>query len=294
MPDVLLLLLSQCLAVQLKQKQLVLVNLKQKLLMALNLTYDSSDDPTALAEAEQRDLESYEIGERLEQEQNNLLAGKYRDAEELEQAYVELQRKLGSRNEESASDESEEDAEPVEDEEDNDPVDYSFLNRLAEEADTGEFTKDTLEALDGMSASDIADMFLAYRQEAGGEPEPQYEISGQDIAELKGVVGGDQDYDNMISWASQNLAPQEIQLYDAVMDKGDPQAIYFAIQALNYRFKDSVGFEGQMLTGTAARTTDVFRSQAEVVRAMGDPRYDNDPAYRQDVFNKLERSPINF
>ena len=48
--------------------------------MALNLTYDSSDDPTALAEAEQRDLESYEIGERLEQEQNNLLAGKYRDA----------------------------------------------------------------------------------------------------------------------------------------------------------------------------------------------------------------------
>ena len=262
--------------------------------MALNLTYDSSDDPTALAEAEQRDLESYEIGERLEQEQNNLLAGKYRDAEELEQAYVELQRKLGSRNEESASDESEEDAEPVEDEEDNDPVDYSFLNRLAEEADTGEFTKDTLEALDGMSASDIADMFLAYRQEAGGEPEPQYEISGQDIAELKGVVGGDQDYDNMISWASQNLAPQEIQLYDSVMDKGDPQAIYFAIQALNYRFKDSVGFEGQMLTGTAARTTDVFRSQAEVVRAMGDPRYDNDPAYRQDVFNKLERSPINF
>ena len=145
-----------------------------------------------------------------------------------------------------------------------------------------------------MSASDIADMLLAYRQEAGGEQEPQYEISGQDIAELKGVVGGDQDYDNMISWASQNLAPQEIQLYDAVMDKGDPQAIYFAIQALNYRFKDSVGFEGKMLTGTAARTTDVFRSQAEVVRAMGDPRYDNDPAYRQDVFNKLERSPINF
>lgn len=262
--------------------------------MAFNLTYDPSDDPTALAEAEQRDQENLEIGEQLEQEQSNLLAGKYRDAEELEQAYIELQRKLGSRDEGSTSDEGEEDAEPVEDEEDGEPVDYSFLNRLAEEADTGEFTQSTLQALDGMSASDIADMFLAYRQEVGSEPEPEYQISGQDIAELKGVAGGEQDYQNMISWASQNLAPQEIEIYDAVMDKGDPQAIYFAIQALNYRFKDSVGFEGQMLTGNAARSTDVFRSQAEVVRAMNDPRYENDPAYRQDIFNKLERSPVNF
>ena len=49
-----------------------------------------------------------------------------------------------------------------------------------------------------------------------------------------------------------------------------------------------------MLTGRAARTTDAFRSQAEVVRAMGDPRYDNDPAYRQDVYDKLERSNLNF
>jgi len=44
----------------------------------------------------------------------------------------------------------------------------------------------------------------------------------------------------------------------------------------------------------AAQQADVFRSQAEVVRAMADPRYDNDPAYRNDVFEKLERSNIQF
>lgn len=260
--------------------------------MALNLTYDPSDDPTALAEAEQRDQENYEIGERLEQEQNNLLAGKYRDAEELEQAYIELQRKLGSKdNDEPTDDTKPEDEEEVE--EDDEPIDYSFLNRLAEEADGGEFTPETLQALEGMSASDVADMFLAYRQETGA-PEPEYQMSTDDIVEMKSVVGGDQEYNNMISWASQNLPSEEIQVYDSVMDKGDPQAIYFAIQALNYRFKDSVGYEGQMLTGRAARTTDAYRSQAEVVRAMGDPRYDNDPAYRQDVYDKLERSNLNF
>jgi hypothetical protein len=259
--------------------------------MAFNLTYDPSDDPAAIEESEQRDQENLEIGERLEQEQNNLLAGKYRDAQELEQAYVELQRKLGSREPEEAT----QTEEPVEEEtrEVDEPIDYSFLNRLAEEADGGEFSQETLAALDGMSASDIADMFLAYRQESP-EPEPVYQMSSEDIAEMKGVVGGEQEYNNMISWASQNLTPDEIKVYDSVMDKGDPQAIYFAIQALSYRFKDSVGYEGQMLTGKAAQSMDVYRSQAEVVRAMQDPRYDNDPAYRQDVYDKLERSNLNY
>ena len=257
--------------------------------MAFNLTYDPSDDPTTNQESEQRDQESYEIGERLEQEQSNLLAGKYRDAEELEQAYIELQRKFGSRDQEETTQEDE----PLEEDTQEESIDYSFLNRLAEEADGGEFTQDTMAALEQMSASDIADMFLAYRQESP-EPEPAYQMSSDDITEMKGVAGGEQEYGTMISWASQNLSPEEVQVYDSVMDKGDPQAIYFAIQALSYRYKDSVGYEGQMLTGKAAQSMDVFRSQAEVVRAMGDSRYDNDPAYRQDIFDKLERSNINF
>lgn len=257
--------------------------------MAYNLTYDTSDDPAAIEEAEQRDQESYEIGERLEQEQQNLLAGKYRDAEELEKAYLELQSKFSSRD---TNDNPEEQVEQEEEEETDEPVDYAFLDKLATEADSGEFSEDTLKALNDMSAADIADMFLAYRQNA---PEPEtYQLAQSDIQELKGVAGGEQEYNNMIAWAAQNLTPDEIQVYDSVMDKGDPQAIYFAVQALNYRFKDSVGYEGRMLTGRTAQTTDVFRSQAEVVRAMSDPRYDNDPSYRQDIFEKLERSNLNY
>jgi len=46
-----------------------------------------------------------------------------------------------------------------------------------------------------------------------------------------------------------------------------------------------------MLSGKApTNTKDVYRSQAELVAAMNDKRYDNDPAYRQDVIAKLERS----
>jgi hypothetical protein len=263
--------------------------------MAFNLTYDTSDDPMALEAEQQRDQESYEIGERLEQEQDNLLAGKFRDAEELENAYIELQRKLGSRDTEAEVEpDSDQEPEQAEEEEDDSPADYSFLNQLAQEADGGEFSTETLNALEQMSSADIADMFLSYRAEVQDQTPTAEPMSADDITAMKGLVGGDEEYTTMMTWASQNLAPQDIELYDAVMDRGDPQAIFFAVQALNYRYQDSVGYEGRMLTGRAAQTQDGYRSQAEVVRAMSDPRYEKDPAYRQDVFDKLDRSDLNF
>ena len=61
------------------------------------------------------------------------------------------------------------------------------------------------------------------------------------------------------------------------------------------RYEAVNGYEGRRLTGKAADTSgDVFRSQAQLVEAMSDPRYDRDPAYRQDVVAKLERSDIDF
>ena len=39
--------------------------------------------------------DSLAVGEKLQEQQEGLLAGKYKNAEELEKAYVELQKKLG-------------------------------------------------------------------------------------------------------------------------------------------------------------------------------------------------------
>jgi hypothetical protein len=50
-----------------------------------------------------------------------------------------------------------------------------------------------------------------------------------------------------------------------------------------------------MVQGRAPKqSSDQFRSQQEVVQAMGDPRYESDPAYRKDIMDKLERSNVNF
>jgi len=80
-----------------------------------------------------------------------------------------------------------------------------------------------------------------------------------------------------------------------VMGSGNANAIYYAIQALQARFNDSVGSDGQTLTGRgAADTDDSFKSQAELVAAMSDPRYDRDPAYRADLMRRLENSDVQF
>ena len=120
-------------------------------------------------------------------------------------------------------------------------------------------------------------------------------LSDAHIKELKDVAGGDDTYNKMMEWANGALSENEAKMYDTVMEQGNPLAAVVAVQALTYRFNDANGVEGQMLQGKAAKSTgDVFKSQAQVVKAMSDPQYEKDPAYRQAIYDKLERSNINF
>ena len=250
------------------------------------LTYD----PTEQAEGEltTEEKESLEVGEKLAEQQSEMLAGKFKDAEALEQGYIELQKKLGEPKEEQAEPEQPE----AKEEEKPTDVDSAFLDTLWDEAQ-GEFTKDTIDKLQGMKPEDVAQMYLEYR--ANAKPEESQSLSEQDITQLKGVVGGEQEYGQMMGWAKDNLSEQEVNMYDQVMDKGDPLAAFFAVQALTYRFNDSRGVDGEMLQGKAAKTeADTFKSQAQVVKAMSDPQYEKDPAYRQAIYDKLERSNLQF
>ena len=90
------------------------------------------------------------------------------------------------------------------------------------------------------------------------------------------------------------MTDQEIESYDAIMDQGDPAAAYWAVQALSYRYRDANGVEGDLVQGKPPGAGDTFRSQAELVQAMSDPRYDKDPAYRRDLMRRLENSDVSF
>jgi len=255
------------------------------------LTYNPNEAPEGELTAEEQD--SLAVGEKAFAEQQELLAGKFRDAEELEQAYIELQKKFSSRTpeEDITTEEESTEEDGIEEESSN------LLDSLWEQGQSGKFEEDTLKELSNLSSTDLAKMYLEYRAQAeqGNQTTAEVEITDSDLSELRGITGGDDEYGSMLSWASENLSQQEIDRYDSVMETGDKNAMTFAVEALYSRYQDSVGVEGKMLTGKAAPSAkDVFRSQAEVVRAMSDSRYDNDPAYRQDVFAKLERSNLDY
>jgi len=122
------------------------------------------------------------------------------------------------------------------------------------------------------------------------------QLSEEQANQLFEMVGGEKAYKSMIDWAGQSLSKEEVQMYDSVMGKGDPNAIFFAVQALNSKYTDAVGNDGQLLTGqrSAAQQDASFRSQQELVQAMSDPRYDRDPTFRDDVIRKLQNSDIDF
>jgi aspartokinase len=154
---------------------------------------------------------------------------------------------------------------------------------------TGEWDDNLVEEVGKMDPIDVANMFLAKQ----GEAQQTAVATEEDVTQIQESVGGMNEYQNMIQWASENLSEQEISLYDAAMDRGDPLTMFFAAQALNSRYQDAVGYDGEMLTGSAPRNTgNAFRSQAELIAAMSDPRYDKDPAYRQDIADKLAVSNI--
>jgi hypothetical protein len=191
--------------------------------------------------------EALEVAEGLENGDQPLLAGKFKDSSSLEQAYLELQRKLG---------------EPKEDARDEEGV---------EETEAPEEVEETSDEEEGESLTEAQ------------------------AQELFKMVGGEKAYKSMITWAGQNLSQEEISMYDSVMGKGDPNAIFFAVQALNAKYSDATGSEGQMLSGKSSREENAgFQSQAQLVEAMSDPRYDRDPAYRRSVLNKLANSDIEF
>ena len=121
------------------------------------------------------------------------------------------------------------------------------------------------------------------------------DLSDSEINTIKNFAGGEAQYDNIIAWANTNLDAKSQEAFDSIVNTGSVDAIKIAVSGLKSQYEAANGYEGKMYTGKAPKgNTDVFRSQAELVAAMNDKRYDRDPAYRQDVIEKLDRSDLEF
>ena len=253
------------------------------------LTYDPTPaDQPEFNEAEQ---EALALGEAAAREQEAAYAGKFKDAEELEKAYIELQKKLGESNDEEPELRNEEEA--AEEEVEVSPAAELITNASQMYAETGELTPEVMEQFNSMSSADLVSAYMEMQGNLPTAPDP--DLTDAEVNQIKNYAGGEEGYTQLMQWSGENLDQADVEAFDQLVDSGNARLIKLAVAGLKAEMEKSVGFEGEMATGRAPRQqVDVFRSQAEVVQAMSDPRYDRDPAYRQDVFEKLGRSNIDY
>jgi hypothetical protein len=266
--------------------------------MAETFTVDTTPQTETLSDnltADEQD--SLAVGEKIVEQQEQLLAGKYKDAAELEKAYVELQKKLGSK-EEPTEDVEQTSATEDETEETTLSDGASLISSANDEyyANNGKLSEETLNKFSDMSSKELVEAYLEVQNTDAFKNQGEVaDLSDADINTIKNFAGGDTQYDNIIAWANTNLDAQSQEAFDSIVNTGSVDAIKIAVSGLKSQYEAANGFEGKMYTGKAPKAnTDVFRSQAELVAAMSDKRYDRDPAYRQDIIEKLDRSNLDF
>ena len=247
----------------------------------------------------QEDLETLA---KNETDENGLILGKFKSVEDLAASYKELEGKLGS------FEKPEETEEQVEQETAEEEL--STYNEIY-----GDGLADVLEEV-GIDPEDITNRFL----ETGNIDENDYEllkeagfskqiidtyldgvrsqgdvqeIAKSEEASIKQIAGGEQGYEQLRSWANENLPTADLDAFDNLVNTAPPAAIKLAVQGLYSQYNNAMGVEPNLVSGRASSSgTTPYRSTAEVVTAMSDPRYGKDVTYTEDVQRRLGNSDV--
>ena len=120
-----------------------------------------------------------------------------------------------------------------------------------------------------------------------------YNINQRKKKGIRESIGGDGAYGKMVSWALENLSKPEIEAFnDATNTMSGPQ-LGMMVQGLYTRYQNAMGVEPNLYSGKPASSgVTPYRSTAEVIAAMGDPRWEKDMTYTEQVKARLENSNV--
>ena len=258
-------------------------------------------------EQEQEGLQTPEQTEP--QDQETLLAGKYKNQEDLEAAYLNAQKKIqelseGKQQEEPLRYTPEEAAETYGKE---------MVDKFAEmevdlpaimlKADKGEdVTEHYSKLAEGFGVPEkTVEMFILKNggRLAEGQKQAPAQLSATEEAELINSVGGQQGFNQLSEWMTTNLSESDLAGYNAAVNTGNKDIANFAITQMKSRYDAANNSEPSLISGGSNKSADVFTSDAQATAAMGAidkatgrRRYDVDPAYREYVHKAMARSSV--
>ena len=248
--------------------------------------------PNEIEPAEEKPQEEPQAEtEELPQEQSDRpewLPEKFKSAEDMAQAYAELEKKLGQAPKED-TEESEQVEEKAEDEKEQSEEDVSEAYKAVAEAskeffeNDGQLSEETYNALEKAGLPrDLVDSYAAGQQA----------LLQSEEAQIQSVANG--QYDAMAEWANENLPQEEIDAFDEAVTGGTVQQAKLAVQGLYARYQNATGSTPKLTQGTAVgASTMPFKSMQELARAQSDPRYrSGDKAYHEEIDRRLAVSNI--
>ena len=237
-----------------------------------------------------------------ETDENGLILGKFKSVEDLAASYKELEGKLGSVTEEDQPKEES----PEKEEVNFDAKEYygEGLAGVLEEVginaeditqrftDSGEISEDDYSKLGKAGFSkQVVDTYLdGLKGESTANSE---ELAEQAVQDIRDSVGGEESYSKMVSWAMENLPKQEVEGFNEATKTMTAPQLKLMVQGLYTQYQNAMGVEPNLVTGRPASSgPNPYRSTAEVVTAMSDPRYGKDVTYTEDVQRRLGGSSV--
>ena len=218
------------------------------------------------------------------------LPDKFESPEDLAEAYAKLEQKLSSRDTQQVPKKEEEKSIEniqVSEEQKSDPLptkSIDFEKYAREYAENGELSVDSYKKLSQSGiAEDVVDTWLTGQQA----------LADETINLAHEAVGGEEEYNSLMEWSAKSLDEKEIDAFNRAIETPNPDDVVFTIKSLNARRQMEEGQAPTLLQGDTGGTgVDSFKSVTQLTKAMNDPRYSSDPAYRDEVTQKLSQSSI--
>ena len=241
------------------------------------------DETVETPEEQQAEPQAEETQERPE-----WLPEKFKSAEDMAQAYAELEKRMGQGTKEV--EETEQPEEQQEEQTDDNKEEVGDYNEAVVEAskeffeNDGKLSEDTYKKLEGIGLPrDLVDSYAAGQQA----------LLQSEEAQIKGVAGD--SYDQMAEWANEHLPQEEIDAFDEAVTSGTVSQAKLAVQGLYARYQNATGATQPKLVqgAVSGSSTMPFKSMQELARAQSDPRYrSGDKAYHEEIDRRLAVSNI--
>lgn len=217
------------------------------------------------------------VNEEETTERPEWLDEKFESPEDLAKAYKELQQKQSKK--ENPKDEDQTEGEETT-EQNNTNTSEAIQKATQEFMETGKLSDKAFIELD--KAGLPREFVEAYMQ-------GQEAISTASALEIQESIGGNANYTAMSEWAGENLADGDLDAYNAIVERGTVEQARVAVKGMYAQFLAAGGKAPNLNQGStsAGGGPRPFGSAAQMVEAMSDTRYANDPAYRDQVEKRI-------